>query len=145
MYFNINKRYCAVQLLIGFTYSGNGVIPLSEFITLLGNRIRQLRKEKGLTQAELGEKMQISQGYIGEIERGLVNVSMETLDKIVKALGITLYELFDFRDIDIDEQHLEKETIIEVHKKMLLERSLSEVKMIHNITKEIVHTIDNNK
>lgn len=131
--------------MIGFTYSGNGVIPLSEFITLLGNRIRQLRKEKGLTQAELGEKMQISQGYIGEIERGLVNVSMETLDKIVKALGITLYELFDFKDIDIDEQYLEKETIIEVHKKLLLERSLSEVKMIHNITKEIVHTIDNNK
>lgn len=121
------------------------MIPLSEFITLLGNRIRQLRKEKGLTQAELGEKMQISQGYIGEIERGLVNVSMETLDKIVKALGITLYELFDFRDIDIDEQYLEKESIIEVHKKMLLERNLSEVKMIHSITKEIIKTIDENK
>ncbi|WP_176706376.1 helix-turn-helix domain-containing protein [Paenibacillus hemerocallicola] len=115
---------------------------MSEFIKLVGSNIRELRKAKGFTQAELGEKMQISQSYIGEIERGQVNVSLETLEKVTLALELSLFDLFNFKDIDIDENQYEKETLIEVHKQLLSERNLNEIKMFHQIIKNIIKMVD---
>ncbi len=43
----------------------------------LGERIRELRKIAGITQEELGEKSALSYKYIGELERGQVNVSLD--------------------------------------------------------------------
>lgn len=60
----------------------------------LGKRIRTLRKLKGLTQEELGEKSGISYKFIGEMERGEVNPSLNSLIQIAKALGIYVNDLF---------------------------------------------------
>ncbi|MBA4348680.1 MAG: transcriptional regulator [Thermodesulfovibrio sp.] len=60
----------------------------------LGKRIRTLRKLKGLTQEELGEKSGISYKFIGEIERGEVNPSLNSLIQIAKGLGMHISELF---------------------------------------------------
>jgi transcriptional regulator with XRE-family HTH domain len=60
----------------------------------LGKRIRTLRKLKGFTQESLGEKAGISYKFIGEIERGEVNPSLNSLAQIAKALGIHVSELF---------------------------------------------------
>lgn len=60
----------------------------------LGKRIRTLRKLKGLTQEALGEKSGISYEFIGEIERGEVNPSLNSLVQIAKALGVHVSELF---------------------------------------------------
>lgn len=53
----------------------------------VGLQIRSLRKAKGLTQEELAEKADLSYKYIGELERGQVNVSIDSLQKIADALG----------------------------------------------------------
>lgn len=60
----------------------------------LGKRMRTLRKLRGLTQEELGEKSGISYKFIGEIERGEVNPSLNSLILIAKALGIYVNNLF---------------------------------------------------
>lgn len=60
----------------------------------LGKRMRTLRKLRGLTQEELGEKSGISYKFIGEIERGEVNPSLNSLIQIAKALGIHVSEFF---------------------------------------------------
>lgn len=60
----------------------------------LGKRIRTLRKLKGLTQEELGEKSGISYKFIGEMERGEVNPSLNSLIQIAKAFGIHVNNLF---------------------------------------------------
>lgn len=60
----------------------------------VGLQIRSLRKTKGLTQEELAEKADLSYKYIGELERGQVNVSIDSLQKIADALGKEIDEFF---------------------------------------------------
>jgi transcriptional regulator with XRE-family HTH domain len=63
---------------------------------LLGRRIRTLRTQKGWTQQHLGDVADVNYKFLGEIERGSQNPSLTVLEKIAKALGVELYELFRF-------------------------------------------------
>lgn len=63
---------------------------------LLGERIRKLRQIKNWTQQQLGEQADISYKYIGDIERGKENPSVNVLIKIAAALNIEIIELFRF-------------------------------------------------
>lgn len=67
---------------------------MSDLINRLGNRIRFLRKEKGLSQEQLGELSGLHTNYIGHVERGEKNVTVESLEKIAKGLDVTLDDLF---------------------------------------------------
>lgn len=67
-----------------------------EFLKLLGERIRELRNKKGLTQLDLGVAMDNYAEQVGRIERGQLNVSICTLKKISEGLHIPLYELLNF-------------------------------------------------
>ena len=60
----------------------------------LGEKIRQLRKLRELTQEQLGEKAGISYKFIGEVERGIVNPSLDSLIGIARALNVNVKELF---------------------------------------------------
>jgi|TARA_B100001964_G_C14223552_1_gene596514 transcriptional regulator with XRE-family HTH domain len=60
----------------------------------LGSKIRTLRNTAGYTQERLGKKAGLSYKYIGELERGRVNVSLDSLEKITSALGVNLGNLF---------------------------------------------------
>ncbi len=55
----------------------------------IGNKILEFRKALGLTQAELAEKAGLADRSYADIERGNVNMRIETLLKICDALGIT--------------------------------------------------------
>lgn len=61
----------------------------------LGERVKRLRKQKGLTQEQLADKIRVSSTYIGFIEQGLRNPSINTADKIARVLGVKLSDLFD--------------------------------------------------
>lgn len=50
--------------------------------TILGAKLKKLRKEKGITQDKLSEKLGLSSRYIGKIEAGMLKPSMETFRKI---------------------------------------------------------------
>ena len=63
------------------------------FIKSLGNRIRQLRKERDLTQEELAELADLHPTYIGGIERGERNPSISCLLRISDGLGLELKDL----------------------------------------------------
>ena len=45
----------------------------------IGERLKRLRIQKNLTQEELGERTDLSKGYISQVERDLASPSMETL------------------------------------------------------------------
>jgi transcriptional regulator with XRE-family HTH domain len=60
----------------------------------IGKKIKSLRDINKLTQEKLGEKAGLSYKYIGELERGKVNVSLDSLVKIATALEISVDELF---------------------------------------------------
>ena len=59
-----------------------------------GMRVRELRKQLGLSQEELGFKSNIHRTYIGAVERGEQNVSLDNIGRIAKHLRVTLSELF---------------------------------------------------
>ncbi len=59
----------------------------------VGKRVRSYREQCGLTQAQLAEKTELSDNYIGLIERGLKQPSLHTLNRIAKVLEIELCEL----------------------------------------------------
>jgi transcriptional regulator with XRE-family HTH domain len=65
----------------------------SSYRRTVGQRIREHRKHTGMTQEQLAEKAELSYKYVGEVERGCVNVSLDSLMRIVKALGIRLHDL----------------------------------------------------
>lgn len=53
--------------------------------SLIGGRIKQARREKGLTQEKLAECLHVSVGYISQLERGITKINLETLGKISEA------------------------------------------------------------
>lgn len=60
----------------------------------LGKKIKRMRLNRGLTQEQLAEAVDISQRTLSGIEIGENFVTAETLDKIIKALNTTTEELF---------------------------------------------------
>ena len=61
---------------------------------LFGNRIRHLRKARGWSQEEFAQIIGLDRSYMGGIERGERNVSLENICLIAKALDLPTAELF---------------------------------------------------
>ena len=59
-----------------------------------GERVRELRKQKGLSQEALALACNLDRTYIGGVERGERNISLLNIQKIAAALGIPVRELF---------------------------------------------------
>ncbi|MFD2334370.1 helix-turn-helix domain-containing protein [Cohnella sp. GCM10020058] len=62
---------------------------------IIGDRIRNYRKRRGISQEKLAGLAEFSVSFIGEVERAEKSPSLENLNKICKALGITVQELFE--------------------------------------------------
>ncbi len=63
---------------------------------LLGLKVKEFRKQRKLTQEKLAEIIGVDNGYISKLEVGQNFPSISTLEKIAEALGVELYELFQF-------------------------------------------------
>lgn len=78
----------------------------------VGENIRRIRKEKGLTQKQLGERLNMTQSAIGQFENDKTSPKIETVDKIASALGVSPYEMLgeeyaymkypDLKEMDIE-------------------------------------------
>lgn len=67
----------------------------------IGNRIKTMRKSKGMTQEHLAEAANVSPHYIYEVERGLKRMSLETFISVTHALGTSAdYLLFGANNRD---------------------------------------------
>lgn len=60
----------------------------------IGKKIKELRTMLELTQEELGNRTELTKGYISQLENDLVEPSLSTLEDIVKALGTNLSDFF---------------------------------------------------
>ena len=72
-------------------------MPSTAEITLqerFGERVRELRKDKGLSQEALALACDLDRTYIGSVERGERNISLVNIHLIADALGVSVRELF---------------------------------------------------
>lgn len=61
---------------------------------VIGDRLRELREEKKLSQGDLEERTGLLRCYISRVENGYTVPTVETLEKMARGLEIPLYELF---------------------------------------------------
>ncbi|WP_019639979.1 helix-turn-helix domain-containing protein [Paenibacillus fonticola] len=114
----------------------------SDFLKLVGERIRTLRKEKGYTQESLSEKSGIHVTYISDIERGERNISMETLEKVISALEVNPVEVFRIEGIEDIEERADRQELIEALNSLLSGRRTEEVKLVLRLAKDVLGTYD---
>ena len=65
------------------------------FLEKLGDRLRELRQARNLTQAQLADQCGLHRTFIGSVERGERNVSVLNLRRIAAVLRVKLADLFD--------------------------------------------------
>jgi len=69
-------------------------MPKTDVKRLFGNRIRELRKSRGWSQEEFALRVDLDRSYIGGVERGERNISLENICLIATALGVSPSSLF---------------------------------------------------
>lgn len=68
---------------------------MSEIAKIIGKRIRNYRNKLGLSQEKLSELCGCHPTYIGQVERGEKNATVESIEKIALALDVSLSKLFE--------------------------------------------------
>jgi len=74
----------------------------SELASVVGERIRKIRKEEGLSLELFALRCDMNAAYIGHIERGVQNPTLNTLERICKGLDISVEELFKDKNSTVD-------------------------------------------
>ncbi|WP_322969780.1 helix-turn-helix transcriptional regulator [Faecalibacter sp. LW9] len=69
-------------------------IMKSEILIQFGNRVKELRKAKNMSQEDLADAAGLHRTYIGMIERAEKNITLVNIEKIAKALKIHIKEIF---------------------------------------------------
>lgn len=112
---------------------------MNNLVKTIGERVRYFRLYRGFTQEELAEKANVHYTYIGGIERGERNISLETLNKITEALEISPTDLFEQNFL---KKETDKTVLLKLHQELLSTRSTEEIIIVHQLTQSILHLID---
>lgn len=115
---------------------------MSKLQLIIGEKIKNHRKIKGLTQQELGTKANIKQGYLGDVERGARNISLDSLERILDALDLKPSDLFGYHEVDINNTNYELEAVIQKHCEFLRTKKVGDVRMLHRIALEIFESLE---
>jgi transcriptional regulator with XRE-family HTH domain len=99
---------------------------------LLGKRIRYLRRLDDLSREDFAEKAGISHKYIGEIERGKANLTIDIAGKIATALNIEMTDLFDYKH-EVSQKELKQEI-----NALIGEANEDDLKTVYRILKSIL-------
>jgi transcriptional regulator with XRE-family HTH domain len=104
------------------------------FLKELGRQVRVLRREKNLTQAELGEQAGSGLKYVGEVERGRTNPTARLVWRLSRALEREVFELFLFSVSDEDQDRILRTQLV----RLLKDRKGKELKRVVQILRLVV-------
>ena len=100
--------------------------------SMIGNRIKKAREDKGITQESLAESMDVSNAYISKIERGRTPVNLNNLDKICTVLETSTDYILRGTNTT-DSQYMRNEIL-----DMLEGCSAEKIKLIAQVIKPII-------
>lgn len=66
---------------------------MSDVFVRFGQKLRKVRKEKGVSQEKLADLAGLHRTYVSSVERGERNISLLNIEKLADALGVTLAKL----------------------------------------------------
>ena len=99
---------------------------------MIGARIQNIRKSKGLTQDRLAEDVNISPKYLSSIERGRENPTLNTIIQLSDSLDVELEEFFDL--IKLESPEISRKMIID----LLDKADPEQLKMFYKIVAVII-------
>lgn len=99
--------------------------------TILGAKLKKLRKEKGITQDKLSEKLDLSPRYIGKIEAGMIKPSMDTFRKLADFFQVPIEYLVS------ETEEANSLATVPIRNKALLQ-AFMEVDQMNNKDQELV-------
>ena len=82
---------------------------------LIGERIKRVRKSRGMTQDVLAERLGVSIGYVSQVERGITKISLDLLGKISSILDCDIASLITESATNSSE-YMESELLAEIRK-----------------------------
>ena len=102
----------------------------------LGQRIREERLKLGLTQARLAEDVDISEAYVGQIERGERNLALDTLVRLANRLGASVDYLLKDSVGDSDDN------IVSQFRQLIENKSMEHKLMVIDVVKTILSHLE---
>jgi transcriptional regulator with XRE-family HTH domain len=102
---------------------------------LLGDRIRELRKIRGLTQEQFAELIEVEQKHVSRLELGKSFPTLERLEKISHALKVPLRDIFDF--VHLTDQETRSISIEEMMKQLSDENQKIAYKVFNGIFRSL--------
>lgn len=112
---------------------------VGEVKRVIGKRVAQLRREKGLSQAQLAETMGVAVESISRIERSERNMSIDMLENLCDALHISVKDFFEIKTPSRTETPMERDIAKVVA--LLRSKKPSEVKFAYKVLKDILREI----
>ncbi|WP_025720363.1 helix-turn-helix domain-containing protein [Paenibacillus polymyxa] len=114
---------------------------MTELRKQMGTRIRAIRNAKGLTQQKLADIASLDYRYIGALERGERNFSIDTLEKVLTALNVSISELMYSKEHMTEDEIIRQEAIDEF---VALTSRLNEeqISILRRVSKEVSHAFD---
>jgi transcriptional regulator with XRE-family HTH domain len=109
---------------------------MTKLRNLVGDRVRDIRKSKGLTQQKLAELSNLDDAYIGSVERGERNFSIDSLEKIVVALKVQPSEFFQNYDKQ-NEIEAAQRAAVDEYMVAISDLSIKQIEAMMRIVKEV--------
>ena len=119
------------KISIVYFYENERTIDMETIAEIFGKRVRSLRKQRGLSQEKLSELCDLHPTYIGQIERGEKNASLETIMSLCKGLDVPPSLLFE--NIGASGEKTIPGDIYDI----IIEMSENEQKAVYDIIKSI--------
>lgn len=70
-------------------------------LVAFGNRLREVRRRRGISQEKLGDLAGLDRTYVSSVERGRNNISLLNIARLAKALDVPIAELFPAESVDL--------------------------------------------
>jgi len=103
---------------------------------MLGQRVREERLKLNLTQAKLAEDIDVSDGYMGQIERGERNLALDTLVRLANRLGVSVDYLLK------DSVHSSDDNILQQFRQLTDNKSSQHKQMAIDVIRTIFAHLD---
>ncbi|NMM65250.1 helix-turn-helix transcriptional regulator [Clostridium sp. P21] len=113
---------------------------MNDLSKIIGERIRNLRKECGLSQEELAYRASLHPTYIGQLERGEKNATLESIEKVTAALNISFEDLFKYLQMSSNNSD---SIIFNKIYNLLHNRTLDDKKKILSLIEQLINWKDN--